>query len=303
MPTSDAKDCPATDVQASVSTQQLSLKGISVKVWVVTYTGQRIGSGYNKDGVHSTGPETDTYLYDPAYGIYLGGSWKWSFNGVETGGGGTWTEGYEENTQFEDTSLTFTSTVTIQLQPSTNLAITIDGVKYNSNQLPTTFKWFIGTTHSLVVNSTIMGSDGVRYVFGQWSDGSTESSRNFISVQDTTLTATFKTQYLLTVVSDVGNPQGSGWYDAGTQATFSVLSTPQAESGFLGALGGKLAFQGWSGDSNAGSPSATINMDGPKTVTAMWTVDNTQPYIILAGIAAVIVVVAALALFMKRRKH
>jgi len=72
----------------------------------------------------------------------------------------------------------------------------------------------------------------------------------------------------------------------------------------MGSLGGKTVFQGWSGDSNAASPSAAISMDGPKTVTATWTTDNTQPYMVLGGIAAVVVIVAALAIFMAfmRRK-
>jgi hypothetical protein len=61
VPTTDTNDCPvATDVQASVSTQQLSLKGSVVKVWAATYTGQQAGSYQNSAGVWEVGPETDT---------------------------------------------------------------------------------------------------------------------------------------------------------------------------------------------------------------------------------------------------
>jgi uncharacterized repeat protein (TIGR02543 family) len=301
VPTSAAKDCTLNDVQASVSTQQLSLKGNMAKVWVITYTGQTIGSFTNKDGVYSTGTETDTYRYDPAYGIVLDYSVKQSFNGIETGGGGTWTEGYVENAQFEDTNLSFTAAVSVNVQPAANLIVTIDGVKYTSSQLPTTLNWFIGTTHSLVVNSTVQNG-GTQYVFVQWSDGSTSNSRSVTATQDTSLTATYKTQYMLTVASDLGSPQGTGWYDAGTQATFSV-STQPLEPGLLGALGGRVMFQGWSGDSHATSSSAPIIMDGPKTVTAMWTADNTLPYAIIGGIIAAVVVALALIMFMKRKKR
>jgi uncharacterized repeat protein (TIGR02543 family) len=191
---------------------------------------------------------------------------------------------------------------TINVAPSASLYVTVDGVKYASSQLPKTFSWFIGSTHNLTLDSNIQGSSGVRYVFVQWSDGSTQNSRSLVVTQDTKLTATYKTQYQLTVVSDIGNPLGTGWYDAGTQASFSV-SSPQPGTGLMGTLGGKSIFQGWSGDSNAASPSATISMDGAKTVTATWASDNTQPYAVLGGIAAVLVIVVASVILMRRKKN
>jgi hypothetical protein len=300
VPTTDTNDCPdATDVQASVSTQQLSLKGSMVKVWAVTYTGQEAGSYQNSAGVWEVGPETDTYQYDPVYGTVVGASWNYKYEGTEPGGKSDWTESSTENLQFVDSSLTFTTSATVNVEPSANLYVTVDGVKYTSSQLPATFDWVIGSTHTLVVDSTIQGT-GVRYVFVKWSNGSTDISRSLTATQETQLTATYKTQYQLTVISDLGNPQGSGWYDAGTQATFSV-SSPQPESGFMGTLGGKTVFQAWSGDSNAASPSATINMDGPKTVTATWATDDTQPYTILGGIGAAVIVILVAFLLIRRR--
>lgn len=303
VPTTDTNDCPlASDVQASISTQQLSLKGSTVKVWVVTYTGQTAGNYQNSAGVLDSGPETDSYEYDPVYGTVVGVSWNYKFVGTEAEGKGSWTDNYSENAQFVDSSLTFTASATVSAEPSANVYVTVDGVKYSSSQLPAKLDWVIGSTHALQVDSTIQGGADVQYVFVQWSDGSTDTSRSLTVTQDTTLTATYKTRYQLAVVSDLDSPQGSGWYDAGTQATFSV-SSPQPETGFMGTLGGKLVFQGWSGDSNAASPSATIGMDGPKTVTATWTTDDAQPYMVLAGLAVVVVViVAALVILMRRKK-
>ncbi len=300
VPTSDAKDCTVTDVQASVSTQQLSLKGSMVKAWVTTYTGQTLGTYQNSAGVYSIGPETESYQYDPVYGIMLGASWNQKFDGTETGGVGSWTETYSENAQFVDSSLSFTVTATVSAEPSANVYVTVDGVKYASSQLPAKLIWVIGSTHTLAINSTIQGN-GVRYVFVQWSDGSTDASRSLTVTQDTTLTATYKTQYQLTVVSDIGSPQGSGWYDANSDATFSVTAS-QTEPGFLGMLGGKIAFTGWSGDSTTTSPTGTIKMDGSKTVRANWTTDNSQPYLILGGIGAAIAAVLIFLILMKRRQ-
>jgi hypothetical protein len=112
----------------------------------------------------------------------------------------------------------------------------------------------------------------------------------------------YQKQYYLHVISEYGNPQGEGWYDENSTASFSV-SSPQPELGLLGTLGGKLVLQTWSGDSNAASQSSTVNMNGPKTVTAKWTADNVQPYMMLAGIAAAILIGAALVISAKRKKR
>lgn len=300
VPTSDLKSWTITDVEASVSTQLMLLKGHEVSVWVISYTGQVPGELSNSNGVYSVGPETQAFLYDPEYGLVVGASFSRVSAGSETGNAGNWTEHYIESDQFVDSSLPFTAAVTIAVQPTANMSAIVDGVNYPSTKLPTTFNWFMGTNHSLQVNSTLQNG-GTRYVFLQWSDGSTLNSKNFTALTDITLTANYKTQYMLTVVSDAGNPQGTGWYDSGTQAMFSV-TTPVPEPGVLGMLGGKLLFQGWSGDSKSTSKSVTITMNGPKTVTAVWTQDNTQPLLILGGIVAVIAVAVAALVFMKRRK-
>ena len=124
------------------------------------------------------------------------------------------------------------------------------------------------------------------------------------NTQSSNLTATFKTQYELKVVSDLGDPQGSGWYDAGSIATFSVTS-PQPETGLFGSLGGKVIFQRWTGCSTPNTAqhrTADIVMDSPKTVQAQWTTDNSVPYMILGGIGLALVVVIILALLLMRRK-
>ena len=69
------------------------------------------------------------------------------------------------------------------------------------------------------------------------------------------------TQYYLTVVSPYGEPQGEGWYDAGTIAHWSVTSP------YLGGIGIRYVTSPTSGD---------VLMDSPKTVTVTWT---TQYYL------------------------
>lgn len=190
--------------------------------------------------------------------------------------------------------------ITLQVEPKI-AGVTVDGVSYSADRLPVTSTWEIGSVHTLVVDSMISGAAGVRYVFVEWSDGSKDASRTITVTESADLTATFKTQYELNVASDLGDPQGSGWYDAGSTATFSVTS-PQPEGGLFGSLGGKTVFQAWTGDSTENTATASIKMDGPKSVQAEWTTDDSQPYMILGGIGAAIVVVIILAFILIRRR-
>jgi hypothetical protein len=186
--------------------------------------------------------------------------------------------------------------------PAVNVPVTVDGTSYASDQLPMVFAWDVGSTHMLHVDAMTAGGSGVRYVFIQWSDGSNDTSRNITVTESTTVpAATFKTQYELNVTSDLGNPQGSGWYDAGTTATFSVTS-PQLETGLFGSLGGKMVFQAWTGNSTASTATANLLMDNPKIVEAQWSTDNSQPYMILS-IGAIAVIVITLGLILMRRRR
>jgi hypothetical protein len=82
--------------------------------------------------------------------------------------------------------------------------------------------------------------------------------------------------------------------------TISVTS-PIPESGFMGILGARIMFDRWSGDLSGSTPTATIKMDGPKTVTAEWRTDYTMPYAII-GVTGAVIIVVALLLLMKRRR-
>lgn len=130
VPITETNSCgpTATDVQASVSTQQLNLKGSMVKVWVVTYTGQQAGGYQNSAGVYEVGPETWTAQYDPVYGTLVGASWNYKYEGAEPGGNGSWIERYTDSQQFVDSSLTFTTSSILNMEPSAGLYVTVGAV-------------------------------------------------------------------------------------------------------------------------------------------------------------------------------
>lgn len=195
------------------------------------------------------------------------------------------------------------ATITVLVRPErSNLLVSMDGVSLNTDATgKIQHQLTVGQKYTIQVPSEISTGAGVRIIFVRWSNGQTSNTLTLVLTDDTTLTAEYKTQYLLTVNSPVGNPQGSGWYDQGTSALFSVTS-PWPIEGLLGTLGGKYVFRSWSGDSTATASSASVAMDRPKTVTAEWSTDNTIPYIILGIIGAAVTVVAVLTLFRKRRR-
>ena len=138
---------------------------------------------------------------------------------------------------------------------------------------------------------TIQSSAGTRYLFARWIVDDVERTSNPISItmdSPHTVITHYETQYYLSVDSEYGNPQGSGWYYSDSTAEFSVPAT-------VGVII-QHHFTGWSGDSTAATPAASIIVDGPKTVIANWRSDYSRLYIaigiiiILAGTPLVVLI-------------
>ncbi len=155
--------------------------------------------------------------------------------------------------------------ITINADPKA-ATVTVDGQAYTGSQLPQSFDWEDGSSHTVTVASEVSGGPGVRYLFTQWNDGNVDLMRTIKVSGSLDLTARFKTQYFLKVVSDYGSTSGEGWYDSGTQAFASV--NPREVSANIPY---KYVLTGWSGDAGgAGDRSNPITMDGPKTARAVW---------------------------------
>jgi hypothetical protein len=141
--------------------------------------------------------------------------------------------------------------------------------------------WYLPTDHVTVgpVPSSVSGGEDARYVFQQWTIDSVPASGNSVEIAmdaPHTVVAHYETQYLLTVSSDYGIVQGGGWYVAGSSATFSV--TKEVDTSY----GVKQVFEKWTGDFESTSATATITMNSPHTLTAVWRTDNTILYATIA---------------------
>jgi hypothetical protein len=151
------------------------------------------------------------------------------------------------------------------------------------------------STQTSQVAQTIAGGTGTQYLFKGWElDGVLQSGNPLTITLDKPhkAIARYSTQYQLVVDSPYGSPKGSGFYDAGSTAQFSVTSP----TGFLI----QQVFVKWQGDFTGTSPQASITMDSPKAVRATWTTSYMQLYIVVAAIAAAAAVAGFL--FWRRRK-
>jgi hypothetical protein len=112
---------------------------------------------------------------------------------------------------------------------------------------------FPNTTQYISLATTQSSPDpNTRYVFQNWDNATTTLPRQ---VGPGLYTATFKTQYQLTITSPVNGtvtPASGGWYDAG--AVVTLTATPN--SGYQ--------FANWSANVSGNS----VTMNAPQTVTA-----------------------------------
>ena len=154
------------------------------------------------------------------------------------------------------------------------------------------------TQVTLKVDKTVPGPRGTRYVFVCWAVGNqryyTETSTLRIDSRQVVATAMFKVQYELIVKAEFGDPQGSGWHDEGSLATFSV-TTPVG-------FGIQHIFERWTGDSSSTSPKSTVLMNSPKTVTAVWRADYTVLIVMILGVVGASVAAIGFIVFSRRRK-
>jgi glycoprotein endo-alpha-1,2-mannosidase len=159
--------------------------------------------------------------------------------------------------------------------------------------------WYdAGSRVSVEADTVIVLGKGIRAVFIEWVFDGTRRPDNHISIimdGAKTAIAKYKIQYYLAVKSDYGSPQGEGWYDAGSVATFSV-TTP------VGTIIQQV-FTGWSGDSADTTPAATIVMDSPKRVIASWRTDYTNLYILILIITISSLALALIRLTVKRKRE
>ena len=135
----------------------------------------------------------------------------------------------------------------------------------------------VGESHKISVEPYVYKDNATRYYCA--SETTSVSS-------DRSITFSYKPEYFLSVSSPYGSTTGSGWYDEGSEASYALDRTTFPIPDFTGALGAKRVFVKWSGDASSSSDDGKITMNGPKSISAIWAVDNTLFYTSIAIIVS-----------------
>jgi kumamolisin len=163
-------------------------------------------------------------------------------------------------------SATFTVTST-QVTVTSNITgpgfVVVDSVAITT---PTTYSWITGSTHSISANSPVSGSTGIQYVFSSWSDAGALTHTIKVPSGTATYTANYKTQFQLTIA---GNPSGGGstnpsvgsyWYDSNASPQISQTAS----------VGYSFFYWSLDGTNVAATPTFTVLMNAPHTLTALF---------------------------------
>ncbi len=142
--------------------------------------------------------------------------------------------------------------------------------------------WYDSGSTAGISIAALVEETGTRHYFAEWSGdySGDAASASVIMNQPKTVTAAWRTDYLLTLVSEYGDAQGGGWYNSGAAAAISVTSP-------VGMIVRKV-FNGWSGDYSGDTAGALVIMNQPKTVTANWKTDFLQLYILIIIIVLIL---------------
>jgi len=126
--------------------------------------------------------------------------------------------------------------------------------------------WYdAGSVATISVEGAVITGNGTRQVFLGWNDSSQQSTTLTIVVNSPVIyQALWKTQYLVTVQSAYGNPQGSGWYDQNSSVQISIIPQISYQNHT------RRVFTGWSGDYTGKATSVTLVADSPKNLMAHW---------------------------------
>ena len=160
--------------------------------------------------------------------------------------------------------------------------------------------WFApGSSVSISpVPAEVQDGSGRKYVFNGWMvDGASRSDNGFVIIMDAShvVVAKFDTMFLLTILSDYGNPKGAGYYKSGDTATFSIESP-------AGVFGMQEVFVEWKGDYSSKDPKGSLTMNRPKTVIAVWATTSFELYLATGAGAIVVLQLLSWTAAVRRKK-
>jgi len=148
--------------------------------------------------------------------------------------------------------------------------LTVDSNDYNVTDLPVSFSWNLGSSHSFAYQSPLLVTPNAKqYCWTSTSGLSSLQSGSIAVATSGTITGNYKTQYYLAVTSSYDSPNpSSGWFDAGSSVTASVTSP------WSGSIGTQYVCTGWSGTgsvpASGTAASVTFMINAASSITWNW---------------------------------
>jgi hypothetical protein len=165
--------------------------------------------------------------------------------------------------------------------------------------------WYDGGS-TAIVNATspcnvVQGRS--RSIFSAWSGDSTSTSTAVALTMDSPkrVIANWKTQYYLQVLSECGNPEGEGWYDAGSIAAISVAGTVVSKDFF-----NDYVFKGWfneHGDVVSTATACTVTVDSPAALKASWATELNWAHVAVVFVSFAVLVTGSCAYLLTRSRE
>ena len=156
-----------------------------------------------------------------------------------------------------------------------------------------------GVTANISVAPYVESPNGTRMAFVRWILPRNVSHFEYVATVQMNgpkkVQVVWKKQFLLTVISEFGNPMGGGWYDQGSVAAFWVEE--------VWGVVVVHTFREWVGDARAITSRASVLMDSPKEVRALWSTDYTRLYIVLVYIIAMVLFATFIARRVQRQRR
>jgi hypothetical protein len=148
--------------------------------------------------------------------------------------------------------------------PAASITVEIDGFPFQTNNNGVASTGVPNGVVTVQVPQEITNSSDARVIFSRWNKYGASNPLSILVNSSLDITAKYDEQVPLLVTSPYGNPQGSGWYLRGTNATFSVENEVNNGNGI------RRVFQRWESGSNSTENQAWIILNSPVQVSASW---------------------------------
>jgi hypothetical protein len=217
-----------------------------------------------------------TARLDSFTGLFLNGSAKWGFGKTDA----RTATGLSRQTILING---IPSTIKVPLNVNQTGTINVPGGSW------TDFYFQKSSIFNLSFDHLVQSSPNTRYKF---------RTEEFVRALDPIVLLNYTVQYLLTVSSPFGPINGAGWYDANANATVTTPETV-AVPGILGYLGAEYVLTYWVTNGRV-TTANTFLMNGPKSVTAIYTISIPELTLIELIVGSIVLVLAVVTLARKK---